>query len=427
MTTLEYDRTTGIRLGALFGPAVFGVTAAGVALPAVIADLKIDPGAASWILTVHALALGIGTALAGRIADSRGVRTSLLIGGVLLCVGAGLCLVAPGLPLLLTGRFLLAAGSGAMSASALAMAAGAPAEQRPRLLARFGGAMAVFIASATVVGGLVAQLISWRVTLILPALSLLAVPWCLSLATAPGSRRPIDPFGAIALAVTAAALLLLIQAAGLDLLMPLVGGLAATLMVAVGALAWSTKRPDAFVSVSLLRQPGYLRAITIGMGVYGGLFATMAAVPELLEGAHHWSVLAIGASLLPGAVLGAMLSRAAGPSTVVWITGMFALSLLLVAILSGPAPVLVAAASIGGVAFSVTQVVVTGVVSAVLPVSERGTGLGIVNLGFFVGGAVGTAIYAALAGPLGSVWALAVVAVFPALSAVVAGIGRARS
>ncbi|MFD0555536.1 putative MFS family arabinose efflux permease [Stackebrandtia endophytica] len=427
MTTLGYDRTTGIRLGALFGPAVFGVTAAGIALPTVIADLKIDPGAASWILTVHALALGIGTVLAGRIADSRGVRTSLFLGGVLLAAGAGLCLAAPGLPLLLTGRFLLAAGSGAMSASALAMVAGAPAEQRPRLLARFGGAMAVFIASATVVGGLVAQVISWRVTLILPALSLFAVPWCLGLATAPGSRRRIDPFGAVALGVTSAALLLLIQAAGLDLSMPLVGGLAATLMVAVGALAWSTKRPGAFVSVSLLRRPGYLRAIAIGMGVYGGLFAAMAAVPELLANAHNWTVVAIGVSLLPGAILGALLSRAAGPPTVVWITGMFALSLLLVAVLSGPASALVVAASMGGVAFAVTQVVVTGAVSAVLPVSERGTGLGIVNLGFFVGGAVGTAVYAALAGPLGAVWALGVVTVFPVSSAVAAGIGRARS
>lgn len=38
-------RSTGVRLGALFGPAIFGVTAAGVALPNVAAALHATPRA----------------------------------------------------------------------------------------------------------------------------------------------------------------------------------------------------------------------------------------------------------------------------------------------------------------------------------------------------------------------------------------------
>jgi len=79
--------SAGLRLGLLFGPSIFGVSAAGVALPAAAATLRIDPSSAAWILTVHALALGVGTAVSGRLADTWGVRRTLLIGGAAL-VGA---------------------------------------------------------------------------------------------------------------------------------------------------------------------------------------------------------------------------------------------------------------------------------------------------------------------------------------------------
>jgi hypothetical protein len=37
--------------------------------------------------------------------------------------------------------------------------------------------------------------------------------------------------------------------------------------------------------------------------------------PQLLVGEHHWSVLSVGVWLLPGAVIGAVLSRLAGKPT----------------------------------------------------------------------------------------------------------------
>jgi MFS family permease len=71
-------RATGIRVGSLFGPAIFGVTAAGIALPDVTRALGTAPSTAAWVLIAHALALGIGTALSGRIADSRGAVIRVL-------------------------------------------------------------------------------------------------------------------------------------------------------------------------------------------------------------------------------------------------------------------------------------------------------------------------------------------------------------
>ena len=61
--------SVGWRLGALYGPAVYGVSAAAVALPAAADGLHTAPATAAWILTIHALGLGVGAAVAGRATD----------------------------------------------------------------------------------------------------------------------------------------------------------------------------------------------------------------------------------------------------------------------------------------------------------------------------------------------------------------------
>ncbi|MER6951599.1 MFS transporter [Nonomuraea sp. NPDC000554] len=100
--------STAVRLGMLFGPAVFGVTSAGVALPEVALAPHAGP-AVAWVLIAHALALGIGTAVFGRLADSWGVRKTKLFGASVLAAGALLCLAAPSLGMLIAGRLVLAA------------------------------------------------------------------------------------------------------------------------------------------------------------------------------------------------------------------------------------------------------------------------------------------------------------------------------
>ncbi|WAE71690.1 MFS transporter [Streptomonospora nanhaiensis] len=415
-------RSSGLRLGALFGPAVFGVTAAGVALPAVGADLGTAPSSTAWVLTAHALALGLGTALFGRLSDIAGTRAVLAAGSVLLATGTALCLAAPGLGVLVAGRFVLAAGSGAVSAAALGLVAGVRAEHRATVLAAFGGVMAVFSACATLAAGVLTDLLSWRITLVLPALSLLAAPLCLRLADRPGSGRSADPLGAGFLAVAASALLVLLQASVLALSSSTVAATAGLGAAASVAVVLRVRRvPDGFVPRRLVTDRNFLVAAAAGGGVYAGLFAAMYAVPQVLVEGHGWDVLTVGAWLLPGGVAGAVLSRLAGRAA----TGhrgrplaagaavAFGAVLVLAGWTGGGAALSVAGASLGFAAFSVVQVVVTGLMAQRLPEAERGTGLGLLNLAFFVVGGAGTALVGALAARIGPSAALAVVAVLP--------------
>ncbi|MFI7464732.1 MFS transporter [Nonomuraea sp. NPDC049646] len=430
----------GIRLGALFGPAVFGVTAAGVALPDVAVELGARPAAVVWVLTAHALALGIGTALFGRLSDAWGVRRTLLLGSAVLASGALACLVAPSLPALVAARAVLAAGSGALSAVALNLAATAEPERRQAVLAWFGSAMAVFSAGATLAGGLVTQALSWRLTLALPALALVAVPFCLPVARRAGSGGRVDVVGAGLLAAGVSAFLVLVQSANLGLAWP-VAALAGVVAALAGAALVRRTRTvaGAFVPPDLPADRVFRRAALIGVGVYGGLFATMWAAPQLLAGVHGWSVLTIGAWLLPGALVGVVLARIAGTRS--WllpaVAAAFALCLVAAGLAgaltggqAGPggpagwaAVLLVVAASLGFPAFSLAQVVITARMSASFPVERRGGAMGLLNLTFFVGGGIGLGVAGALSRLAGLPGTLVVIAVFP-LAAALARAGR---
>ncbi|MFB4293458.1 MFS transporter [Nonomuraea sp. ATR24] len=420
--------STAVRLGGLFGPAIFGVTAAAVALPEVAAELRAGPAQVAWVLTAHALALGVGTAVSGRLADSRGARLTLLIASLTLAAGALVCVLAPSLGVLVTGRLLLAAGSGGASAVAVALLAGVAPGERPRVLAGYGVVLALFASGATLLGGLVTTGLSWRATLVLPVLSVLAVPFCLRLAVRPGSRRPLDVTGAAALTVTVSTLIVLIQARTLKLGLPVILALAMVLVLAAAALAWWTaRRPDGFVPRQVIGDGACRIAAAIGAGVFGALFAAMYVIPQFLAATYGWSVLMVGLALLPGAVVGAVLSRRAGrlgargARLLLGGTALAAAVALAVTATGwgGPWPA-VAAASMSLAAFAVTQVVITGEMSARLPLPLRGAGMGLLNLTFFVGGGVGSAVAGALSDAMPLHRTLMVVALFPLAAAVVA-------
>jgi DHA2 family metal-tetracycline-proton antiporter-like MFS transporter len=421
-------RSIGLRLGALFGPSVFGVTAASVALPQVASALRVSPVTATWVLTGHALALGVGTALFGRVADVAGARRTLFGSVALLAAGSLTCLLAPSLVVLVAGRLALAAGSGGLVATALALTASLPEGQRPEVLGWFGMTIAVFAASATLAGGAVTEAIGWRLTLVLPALAIAAIPACRRLtALRAGSGAPLDLAGAALLAAAAAGAVVVVQAHALRIPFPIALAIAATAVSsAVASAKRSHGRADAFVPWSLAADRRFVGACATGFGVYAAFFAVVYATPQILHQDHGWDVLAVGAALLPGAVAGAALSRTAAPladrvggsALLATVSAVFGATLV-VAGIAGAAPVvLLGAAAVGFAAFAVTQVVLTRVVSSHVPAATRGAAVGLLNLSFFIGGATGTATTGALGDGMELATALAFVAAFPMLAAV---------
>ncbi|MEU8376116.1 MFS transporter [Micromonospora sp. NPDC048894] len=426
--SLPASPTAGWRLGLLYGPAVYGVSAAAVALPAAAQGLHVDPAAAVWILAIHALGLGVGAAVAGRATDIWGTRSVLAVGAGLLVIGTAVCAVAPALLVVIAGRALLAAGSGAMTATALALAAGAPATIRPRALTHLGTVMTLFSATAPLAGSL-ALVAGWRVALVLPALSVTAIPMCWVLAGS-GRRQgsgDVDWTGALLLALVASGLLLVLESTTAPMARPVIPILLAATCAAGLLLVVHTKRHrTGFLPAVVIRDRRFWHCGFVGAGVYGGLFAAVYAVPQLLTGLGHTAE-TVGLLLLPGAVAGVVVARLAAavghrlPSQQVLaaVAALFSAAVLLAAVDRRPVT-LVGAASAGFAAFAVAQMTLTTTISQVTDVSVRGAALGLVNLTFFLGGALGSATCAALWAPWGLPAAFAATAALPALAALAA-------
>jgi MFS family permease len=428
---------TGLRLGLLIGPTALGVSASAIALPATAAELRVGVGTAVWVLTAYASALGVGTVLFGRLVDSRGVRGTVQTGALLLGVGSLACGVASTFGVLVAGRLAQGTGAGAMAAGALTLAASAESARRGIVIGTLTATMAVYAGGATLAGGAVTVALSWRAAVVLPALSLAIVPLCLRLASVHPGRagEPVDVAGVGLLTSVVATLLVLIQAPTLKAPAPLVGVIALVAAVATVAFVQRVRaRPNGLLPRRLATAPTFRTACMTGFGVFGGYFAGLFVVPQILVHTRGWSVFAVGVALLPGAALGAGLSRWATrlaarlDSRLLLATTATALAVLLaLAGATGAGTVaVIAAASMGFIAFGITQVVLIDQVSTVIPPADRGMATGLLNLAFVTGGAVGSALVGALVRPLNFAGALATSAALPLAAAVIAALSMGQ-
>ncbi|MFD6563089.1 MFS transporter [Micromonospora profundi] len=416
----------GWRLGALYGPAVYGVSAAAVALPAAAGGLHSTGSAAVWILTIHALGLGIGAAVAGRATDIWGPRRVLFLGAACLAVGTILCASAPTLIVAVAGRAVIAAGSGTMTATALTLAANQPGPQRPMVLARLGAMMALFSATAPLAGALVTAA-SWRATLVLPALSLVALPLCWPLTHRRRVAGRVDGVGAGLLVLVAAGLLLTIQSATLHIPQPaVIALLGGTCTLGILLIVHSRRHRAGFLPAAVVGSRRFCLAGLVGAAVYGGLFACVYAVPQMLTRLGY-STQGVGLLLLPGAVAAALMARLAATAirtlppqrVLAGAAALFSATVLLAAANQRPA-VLACAATAGFAAFAIAQMTLTAAISAHTAPAAQGGAVGLLNLIFFIGGALGSAGCAALWHPLGLPTAFAATAALPAIATAVA-------
>ncbi|WKU03493.1 MFS transporter [Micromonospora sp. HUAS LYJ1] len=416
----------GWRLGALYGPAVYGISAAAVALPDATRHLHASTAALAWTLTAYATGVGVGAVTAGRLIDRTGSRPVLVIAAIFLTCGAATCAAAPTLATMVTGRILLAVGSGAIIATALTHTTQLPATSRPTAMAAFGACLAGFSATAPLAGAVAAHW-SWRAPLTLPALSLAAIPLCWPLTTHTPRRAPVDWPTTGLLATAATGLLLTMQTTTRQTdprtIMITVGATGAA--IAVLALRQRT-HPGALLPRTILSARWFWRAAITSAGMYAGLFAAVYAAPHLLS-RHGHTTMDIGLLLLPAAATGATLAWTAAratrhrpPNGVLTTAGLLlAAALCYAAWDAGTWPV-IATSTIAFTAAAVTQTLLTAQTAAHTPAENRSGAIGMLTLAMFLGGGCGTALCAALWQTTTPSTAMAAVAAFPMAGAAAA-------
>jgi HAD superfamily hydrolase (TIGR01509 family) len=428
-------------------------TTASLAQPQIGAAFVAGPADTAWVVFGYSATFALGTALWGGIAARTGIIPALVIGVSLLGVGSIAAAVAPSLELVIGARLLQGLGSGAIPTLATALIAGRfDGADRARALGVIIAAVGIGQALGPLLGGVLLELVGWRAAV---SIGIVAIPAVVVLARSQRgraatvvSRRRIDWVGAGLVAVAALALTFVLNRGPLlgltpEVTVPLVAGLVAVLAIVrrAGALQ------DAFVPADVLGHRTFRAVVPLGAVGLSAYIGTIVLVPILGARAYGLDGIALGLLLLPMAIAAAI-SSPNNARVQAWIgptaTTQAALVLLgtapvligLTAIAAGPAALGVGMAMLG-IGFGLLNAPLLSRLTHAITGERQPVAVGIYNLCFFLGGALGASISSAVvqaefelpglaSGALpGFTTALVLVALGPLIAAV--GVGRANA
>jgi EmrB/QacA subfamily drug resistance transporter len=298
--------------------AALDQTIIATALPTIGRELG-DLEHLSWIVTVYLLTSTAVTPLYGKLSDSYGRRSIMLVGIVVFIAGSIACALAPSMFVLILARGLQGIGGGGLIALAQTIIADlVPPKERGRYQVYFASVFMTSSLLGPVLGGFFAEHLHWSVIfwINLP-LGLIAFDIAFrSLKKLPRFERPhrLDLLGAVLLVTATVALLLALSWGGIRfpwISLPILGLFAGSLVLWSLFALRMRLAPEPLIPSGVLHNPvvrmGVLAAC-FGMGTYIGLTIYLPVYFETVRGlSSSLSGLAL-IPLMAGTVVGATLS-----------------------------------------------------------------------------------------------------------------------
>ena len=133
-------------------------------LPIIQTDFGVSTGAAQLALSLSMVAIAVSTLIYGPLSDRYGRRPVLLAGLALFLVGSAICAAAPSIEILILGRIVQATGGSSGMVLSRAMVRDVYAQEKvASVLATITMAMVVAPMVAPAIGGVLTDLLGWRV------------------------------------------------------------------------------------------------------------------------------------------------------------------------------------------------------------------------------------------------------------------------
>jgi MFS family permease len=418
---------------------VLGVTVVVAALPKMLADLGAPASFASLVSGGYAMFFGGLLMLGARLGDRFGHRRTITASLAVFAAGALLGAVASSVVLLTAARCLQGAAAAASVPSALRLLTTLTADgpQRRRAIAAWSAAGASAGASGFVVGGIVADLASWRLVfgayLPLAAALAAAVVWSVPRDRGP---RPSGSLNAAAAAVFTAAVMAVVVGTTV-IAQPgrrVVGAGIVLLAVPLAAAFISAdRRPAApLLPAAVLRIPPLRRGAAGAFLNTAATSSAMTLAALYLQDTLRRSPLQAAAMLVPfslavvvGSAAAAPALRRIGPQPTL-ATGLAVIAVADAALIPAAAHgwVLSACVALAGAGLGLSSVAAT-TLGTTVPGMLSGTASGIINTAAQLGTAVGIAVLvliaAATTGPPGPGTAAPVIAWAAAAAIAAAG------
>ncbi|MER8047428.1 MFS transporter [Streptomyces sp. NPDC094032] len=376
-------------LALLAAPLAASANSPVLILPDMAGSLGVPTATATWLVTVFAWAIAVGTPLMASLLRRRGLGTTLRLGAALIVAGTAVVALAPWLPLAMAGRAAQAVGGAGLVTVAMSLAGSV--RRMGLITAGFGMLGAV----GPLLGSLIADAVSWRASLAVGLVALLALPAVTRRAelSAPSPSVPFDGRGATLLALTATALVLIPR-------YPL-PAVAASLLTGALLALHVRARPTGFVPAALLRTRAFVLSAALACAFATSYFTLLFTVPQLLRDRTGWTTATIGTGQLVALLVGSALSMALAAAsarlgrprvlTLLLTVGVLA---PLTALLTPWAPLLLLVATLAVFTTSAGQATLAVYATQGLPADQRPTAIGLFNLCYQLGGAFGPAIAA---------------------------------
>ncbi|WP_274561750.1 MFS transporter [Streptomyces spiramyceticus] len=384
--TSQPSHIPALWLALLATPIAAGANSPVLILPEMAGSFGVGPATVTWFVTTFAWAMAVGTPLMASLLRRRGLRTTLRVSTFLILAGTLLVAVAPWMALALPGRAAQAVGGAGLVTSAMSLAGSV--RRMGVITAGFG----ILGAVGPLLGSLIADALSWRVSLTVSALALLALPVVTRSAprTSPRPTTPFDARGASLLIALATALVFVPHHPLPAAVAALVAGVLLTLHIRT--------RPDGFVPATLMRTPTFLLSALLACALATSYFALLFTVPQLLAARTDWSTTTIGTGQLVALLLGSLLSwLLAAASARMGRRRVLALLITLGALapltaaLSPWAPLLLLVAAMAVFTTTAGNATLAVYATQAAPDAQRPTVIGLFNLCYQLGGAFGPA------------------------------------
>lgn len=412
---------TANRAPTLLTPALCGayflvlldVTVVNVALPRIALDLAADSAALAWIVDAYALPLASLLLVSGAIGDHVGHRRVVLAGMVCFWAASAACACAPTVAWLIAARAVQGIGAALMLPGTLALLVGTIRDERARnrLVGTWAAVGGAALPAGPLIGGLLVEAAGWR------SVFWLSVP-LIAAAINPVLRLPREPHasgaarvdraGAVALTVCLVAFVAaIIETPGSIVAGGVLAGVAISALVAFVRIERHAPQP-------LLRVPPSGRGMLALAALVAGLMNLCAlgvlfVLTRVFQDVHLLGPLGAGLLTLPAMLPLPLLARpsAALASRIgVWWTcaigaALAAAGLAFVAatsadVTNGLGPLVVALALWGTGPGVLTPAVVAAALRAVP--EAPGLASGVSNTARQTGGALGVALFSAVAG-----------------------------
>ncbi len=307
-------------LACILGSAIVFVdgTVVNVALPALRDDLGGSLADQQWVVESYLLLLASLVLVGGSLGDLYGRRRIFAIGVAGFGVASLICAVSPSVELLIVARALQGAFGALLVPSSLAIitAVFGP-DERPAAIGSWTAGTSAAIAVGPPIGGLLVDVLSWRVIFAMNVPLVLVCLWLISrfVPECPGDRRHrIDVPGAVLCVLgLAGPVYALIQQPQLgwsnpSVWMPLVAGIGA-----LGAfIAYERRAPDPMLPLGAFRSRNFAIGNLVTFAVYAGLGAATFFLALFLQQVAGYSAFEAGLSLLPITLLLVTLARRFG-------------------------------------------------------------------------------------------------------------------